>query len=57
LHGGVIKGLQEMHEGNTQLGKPRHMWWDNIKRDVKKIEMQASTTLTWLTIGTSGGLL
>jgi hypothetical protein len=39
-------------EGKKLLGRPRCRWVDNVKMDGMVL-----TGLTWLRIGTSGGLL
>jgi hypothetical protein len=41
-------------EGKRPLGRPRHRWVDNIKKDLREIEW---TGLIWLRIGTTRGLL
>jgi hypothetical protein len=38
-------------EGKRPLGRPRRRWVDNIKMDLREIE------LIWIRIGTSGDLL
>jgi hypothetical protein len=43
-------------EGKRPLGRPRRMWVDNIKMDLRKNGM-VWIGLIWLRIGTSGGLL
>jgi hypothetical protein len=40
-------------EGKRPLGRPRRMWVDNIKIDLRVVW----TGSIWLRIGTSGGLL
>jgi hypothetical protein len=44
-------------EGKRPLGRPRHMWVDNIKMDLREIGWMVWTGLIWLRIGISGGLL
>jgi hypothetical protein len=44
-------------EGKRQLGKPRCKWEDNIEMGLQQIGWKTSTGLTWLRIGTGGGLL
>jgi hypothetical protein len=39
-------------EGKRPQGKPRHMWMDNIKMDLREDGM-VWTGLNWLRIGTS----
>jgi hypothetical protein len=43
-----------MPEGKRPPGRPRRMWVDNIKMDLREIGWIG---LIWLRIGTSGGLL
>jgi hypothetical protein len=44
-------------EGRRPLGRPRHRWEDNIKMDLQEVGLGAWTGLSWLRIGTGGGLL
>jgi hypothetical protein len=44
-------------EGMRPLGTPRHRWEDNIKMDFEEGKWGTWTGLTWLRIGTGGGLL
>jgi hypothetical protein len=45
-------------EGKRPLGRPRYMYVDNIKMDLKEREYGVVWTgLIWLRIGTSEGLL
>jgi hypothetical protein len=45
-------------EGKRPLGRPRRMWVDNIKIDLKRDRMGWLWIRSiWLRIGTSGGLL
>jgi hypothetical protein len=46
-------------EGKRPLGRPRCRWVDNIKMDLRVIGWDGVDWigLTWLRIGTSGGLL
>jgi hypothetical protein len=39
------------------LGRPRRRWEDNIKMDLQEVGWAAWTGLSWLRIGTGGGLL
>jgi hypothetical protein len=41
-------------EGKRPIGRPRCMWVDNIKIDLRKMVWTGSI---WLRIGISGGLL
>jgi hypothetical protein len=44
-------------EGKRSLGRLRHRWEVNIKRDLKEIEWSVWTGLSWFMIGASGELL
>jgi hypothetical protein len=46
-------------EGRRALGRPRHIWEDNIKMELQEVGWGggAWTGLIWLRIGTGGGLL
>jgi hypothetical protein len=44
-------------EGKRQLGRPRRIWEDNIRMDLKEIWWEGVTGYMWFRIGTSGGLL
>jgi hypothetical protein len=39
------------------VGRPRHRWEDNIKIDLQDVGWAAWIRLSWLWIGTGGGLL
>jgi len=41
-------------EGKRPLGRPRHIWEDNIKMDLQKWDVEAWTGSSWLRIGTVG---
>jgi hypothetical protein len=41
-------------EGRRPLGRPRHRWVNNIRRDLVEVMW---TGLVWLRIGTAGELL
>jgi hypothetical protein len=43
-------------EGKRTRGRPRRMWVENIKMDLRE-EVMGWTGSNWLRIGTSGGLL
>jgi hypothetical protein len=40
-------------EGNKKIGTPRCRWVDNIKMDLREVELVAWTTFTWLGTGAS----
>jgi hypothetical protein len=46
-------------EGEGPLGRPRHRWEDGIKMDLREIGWLGGgwSGLSWLRIGTGGGLL
>jgi hypothetical protein len=44
-------------EGKRPLRRPRNMWGDNIKMDLRGIAMGVWFGFIWLRIGTGGGLL
>jgi len=41
-------------EGKRPLGRPRHLWEDNIKMALQEVGWGAWTGLIWLRIGTGG---
>jgi hypothetical protein len=45
--------------GRRSLGRPRRRWEDSIKMDLPEVEWEggAWNGLSWLRIGTGGGLL
>jgi hypothetical protein len=51
---GILVGRPE---GRRPLERPRHRWEDNIKMDIQEVGWGAWTGLSWLRIGTGGGLL
>jgi hypothetical protein len=44
-------------EGKRPLVRSRRRWEDNIRMNLKEIGLGVWTGCTWLSIGTSGGLL
>jgi hypothetical protein len=46
--------LVGMPEGKRPLGRPRRMWVDNVKMDLREIGRNG---MDWLRIGTNGGFL
>jgi hypothetical protein len=52
---GAYRILVGRPEGRVPLGRPRHRWEDNIKMDLQA--GGAWTGLSWLRMGTGGGLL
>jgi hypothetical protein len=54
---GAYRILVGRPKGRRPIGRPRHRWEDNIKRDLKEVRWGAWTGLSWLRTGTGGGLL
>jgi hypothetical protein len=52
---GVYRVLVGRTERKRLLGRPRHRWEDNIKMDLREIEINGPNW--WLMIGSSGGLI
>jgi hypothetical protein len=44
-------------ERRRPLGRPRRRWEGNIKMNLQEVGCGAWTVLSWLRIGTGGGLL
>jgi hypothetical protein len=42
-------------EGRRPLGRPRHIWEDNIRVDLWEVGGNVGTGWSWLSIGTDGG--
>jgi hypothetical protein len=49
--------LEGRSEGRRQLGRPRHLWKDNIRIDLRDVGWGTQTGSIWLRTGTGGGLL
>jgi hypothetical protein len=56
---GAYRALVGKPEGRSPLGKPRHRWEENIKKDLREVGWGggAWTGSIWLRIETGGGLL
>ena len=54
---GVYRVLVGKPEGTTLLGRPRHRWKGNIKKDLQEIGWGEWTGLIWVRIGTGDGHL
>jgi hypothetical protein len=54
---GAYRILVERPEGRRSTGRPKRRWEDNIKMDLQEVGCEAWTGLSWLRIGTGGGLL
>jgi hypothetical protein len=52
---GVYGVLVGRPKGKRPLGRPRRRWEDNIKMDLREIDIR--TGFGWLRIGSSGKLL
>jgi hypothetical protein len=53
----VYRVLVGKPEGKRPRGRPRRRWQDGIKMDHREIGWGVWSGLTWLRIGTGGGLL
>jgi len=54
---GIYRVLVGKPEGKRLLGRPRRRWEDNIKMDLKEMDLGLWTGSSWLRIGTGGGHL
>jgi hypothetical protein len=54
---GAYRILVGRTEGRRPLGRPRRRWEDNIKMGLQVVGWGTWTGLSWLRIGTGGGLL
>jgi len=54
---GACRVLVGKYEERKPLGRPKWIREDNIKVDLQKAEWGALTGLTWIRMGTGGGLL
>jgi hypothetical protein len=52
---GVYRSLLGKSEGKRPLGRPRHIWEDNIKMDLQEVGCGVWTGFCWLRIETGGG--
>jgi hypothetical protein len=53
---GAYRILVGRYEGRRPLGRPRRRWKNNIRLDLQEGD-RVWTGLSWLRIGTGGGLL
>jgi hypothetical protein len=53
----VYKVLVGKPEGKRPLGRPRRMWEDGIRIDLREIGLWVRIGFDWLRTGTGGGLL
>jgi hypothetical protein len=59
-YGGKARGIRILMGrpgGRRPLGRPRRTWEDNIKMDLQEVGWGTWTGLSWIRIGTGGGLL
>jgi hypothetical protein len=54
---GAYRALVGTPEGRRPLERPRRRWEDNIKMDLRELDLGAWTGSIWLRIGTGGELL
>jgi hypothetical protein len=54
---GVYKVLVGRPKDKRPLGRPKHRWEDNIKMDLREIEIDVQSGFIWLRIGSSAGLV
>jgi hypothetical protein len=54
---GVYMVLVRKPEGKRSLGRPRRIWEDKIKMDLRERGVDGRTGFSWLWIGSSAGLL
>jgi hypothetical protein len=54
---GAYRILVWRPERRQPLGRPRRRWEDNLKIDIEEVGWGTWTGLSWLRIGTGGGLL
>jgi hypothetical protein len=54
---GVYRILVGRPEGKRPLGRPRRRWEDDIKMDLREIGIGGANILSWLRIGSNGGLV
>jgi len=53
---GAYRNMVGISEGRRPR-RPRRRWKDNIRMDLQEVGWGAWTRLSWLRIGTGGGLL
>jgi hypothetical protein len=53
----VYRVLVGKPKGKRPLGRPRHIWEDGIRMDLREIGWGVWSGFVWLRIGTVGGLL
>jgi hypothetical protein len=52
----VYRFLVGKSEGKRPLGRPRRIWEDNIKMDLREVRCEVWTALRWLMIETGAGI-
>jgi hypothetical protein len=53
----AYKVLVGKPEGKRPLGRPRRMWEDGIRMDLREMAGEVRIGFDWLRTGTGGGLL
>jgi hypothetical protein len=53
----VYRVLIGRSEGKRPLGRPRRMWEDNIKMDLREIGINGETGFSWLRVESIGELV
>jgi hypothetical protein len=53
----VYKVLVGKSEGKRPLGRPRRRWEDEVRMDLRGIDLGVWIGFDWLRTGTGGGLL
>ena len=54
---GNRRSLVGRKEGNSQLGRTKSRWVDNIKLDLQEVGLGGMGLVIWLRTGTDGGRL
>jgi hypothetical protein len=54
---GVYRVLAGKPERKRPLGRPRHIWEDNVRMDLQEWDVGVRSGLGWLRIGIGGGRL
>jgi hypothetical protein len=54
---GVHRVLVGKPERKRPLGRPRHIWENNMRKDLQELDVGVWAGLGWLRIGTGGGHL
>jgi hypothetical protein len=54
---GVNRVLIGRPEGKKPLGRPRRRWEDNIKMDLREIDIDGANCIQLAEVGSNGGIL